>query len=78
LGFTVEDKCKFLGFTVSGGEATYVKNFHIMKERAKKTINVWKIFNLSLSGKLTIIKTLVYPILNYYLSILTPDPVWLN
>jgi hypothetical protein len=49
-----------------------------MKEKVKKTINIWKIFNLSLTGKLTIIKTLVYPILNYYLSILTPDPVWLN
>jgi hypothetical protein len=49
-----------------------------MKEKVKKTINIWKIFNLSLTGKLTIIKTLVYPILNYYLSIVTPDPAWLN
>jgi hypothetical protein len=78
LGFTVEDECKLLGFTVSGGEETYVKNFHNLKDKVKKTINVWKIFNFSLSGKLTILKTLVYPILNYYLSILTPDPVWLN
>jgi hypothetical protein len=78
LGFTVEDECKLLGFTVSGGEETYGKNFQTMKEKVKKTINIWKIFNLSLTGKLTIIKTLVYPILNYYLSILTPDPVWLN
>jgi hypothetical protein len=78
LGFTVEDKCKLLGFTVRGGEDTYVKNFQLLKEKVKKTINIWKIFNLSLSGKLTIIKTLIYPILNYYLSILTPDPVWLS
>jgi hypothetical protein len=78
LGFTVEDECKLLGFTVSGGEETYVKNVQLLKEKVKKTINVWKIFNLSLSGKLTIIKTLIYPILNYYLSILTPDPVWLS
>jgi hypothetical protein len=64
LGFTVEDECKLLGFAVRGGEDTYAKNFQLLKEKVKKTINVWKIFNLSLSGKLTIIKTLIYPILN--------------
>jgi hypothetical protein len=49
-----------------------------LKVKVNNTINIWKIFNLSLTGKLTIVKTLVYPILNYYLSILTPDPEWLN
>jgi hypothetical protein len=48
-----------------------------MLAKVKKTINFWKIFNLSLSGKITIVKTLIYPILNYYLSVLPVSDQWL-
>jgi hypothetical protein len=78
LGFSIEKECKLLGFTVSDGENRYIKNFELMKKKVTGIINIWKIFNLSLTGKITIVKTLIYPVLNYYLSILTPDPVWLN
>jgi hypothetical protein len=56
----------------------YAKNFEKLAEKVKKTINFWKIFNLSLPGKIMVVKSLVYPILNYYLSILEPSTEWLK
>jgi hypothetical protein len=36
LGFSIENECKLLGFTVSDGENQYNKNFDNMKQKVKK------------------------------------------
>jgi hypothetical protein len=77
LGFSIETECKLLGFTVNQEGDMYRKNFELMTDKVKKTLNFWKIFNLSLSGKITVVKSLVYPIMNYYLSVLVPTQEWL-
>jgi hypothetical protein len=49
-----------------------------MLVKVKKTINFWKIFNLSLPGKIMIVKSLIFPIMNYYMSILVPTSAWID
>jgi hypothetical protein len=78
LGCTIENECTLLGFKIENKQDMYAKNFEKLAEKAKKTINFWKIFNLSLPGKIMVVKSLVYPILNYYLSILEPSAEWLK
>jgi hypothetical protein len=56
----------------------YNENFTSMIAKVKNTVNFWKIFNLSLSGKIMIIKSLVFPIVNYFLTILPPPAAWIN
>jgi hypothetical protein len=77
LGFSIEHECKLLGFTVGQGEPMYEKNFDDMLIKVKKTINFWKIFNLSLPGKIMIVKSLIFPIMNYYMLILVPTSAWI-
>jgi hypothetical protein len=36
LGFTIENECKLLGFTVSQGPNMYKKNFEILLDKVKK------------------------------------------
>jgi hypothetical protein len=67
-----------LGFTISQEEDRYNENFVSMIAKVRNTVNFWKIFNLSLSGKLMIIKSLVFPIDNYFLTILPPPAAWLS
>jgi hypothetical protein len=78
LGFAISSECKLLGFTISQSENRYKKNFEHIDIKVKNVINFWKIFNLSLYGKITIVKSLIYPIINYYLAILPATSEWLN
>jgi hypothetical protein len=77
LGFDFSSSCKLLGFQVTNNGDLHTENLNSLKKKVTNTINFWKIFHLSLSGKITVIKSAVYPILNYFLSILDPDPAWL-
>jgi hypothetical protein len=78
LGFAMSDQCKLLGFVISPKKTDFSENFEEMLTRVRKTINFWKIFNLSLSGKIVIVKTLIYPVLNYYLTVLPVQEQWLD
>jgi hypothetical protein len=78
LGFTIAMECKLLGFKISQGQERFESNLVELLKKVKNTINFWKIFNLSLSGKVTIVKSIVYPIVNYYLSVLQPTKEWLE
>jgi hypothetical protein len=68
----------FFGFSISQEHNRFEKNMSDLLDKVRKTINFWKIFNLSLSGKLTIVKSVVYPIVNQYLSVLQPSENWLE
>jgi hypothetical protein len=78
LGFTIATECKLLGFKISQGQERFGSNLAELIKKVKNTLNFWKIFNLSLSGKVTIVKSIVYPIVNYYLSVLQPTKEWLD
>jgi hypothetical protein len=44
----------------------------------QKTVKFWNLLNLSLSGKITIAKSLILPLINYYAIVLTFDNLVLN
>jgi hypothetical protein len=46
--------------------------------KIKNNIRFWTPFNLSVSGKLTVAKSLVLPVFNYYASVITFQPDTLN
>jgi hypothetical protein len=66
LGFDFSSSCKLLGFQVTNNGDLHTENLNSLKKKVTNTINFWKIFYLSLSGKITVIKSAVYPILNYF------------
>jgi hypothetical protein len=51
----------------------YIDNYYSKLEKIKKLLNDWSLRNISLLGKITVIKTLALPILGQWLTVL-PDP----
>jgi exonuclease III len=70
LGFEIVDECKLLGYIIEQNGNLTSKNGQKTLEKVQKTINFWKIFNLSVSGKITIVKSTVLPLIIYYVTIL--------
>ena len=68
LGFTVTDKIKLLGFTISNEDNITKINFNPIEQKIMGIIRFWDRFYLSLHGKITIYKTLLLPQLNYSIS----------
>jgi hypothetical protein len=77
LGFDFSNSCKLLGFVIQNNGDLLESNLDFLKKKTTSTINFWKIFPLSLSGKITIINSVVYPVLNYYLTVLVPPADWI-
>jgi hypothetical protein len=71
LGFSIVEECKLLGFKFSQNQNIAELNFADLREKIRKTANFWIPFILSLPGKITISKSLILPLFNYYASILT-------
>jgi Reverse transcriptase (RNA-dependent DNA polymerase) len=78
LGFQIVDECKLLGFKISQNATLSNSNALDLKEKVQKTVKFWNLLNLSLSGKITIAKSLILPIINYYAIVLTFDNQLLN
>ena len=73
LGFTVTDKIKLLGFTISNEDNITKINFNPIEQKIMGIIRFWDRFYLRLHGKITIYKTLLLPQLNYIATILMPN-----
>jgi exonuclease III len=78
LGFDFSDNCKLLGFEFTSNGNCVETNLNILMEKTRRKINFWKVFNLSLSGKITIFKTDILPVLNYYMCVLPIVSPWLR
>jgi Reverse transcriptase (RNA-dependent DNA polymerase) len=71
-GFRLEKKIKILGATINGECKKFDENFLEMDEKVQKQINTWSRFNLSLTGRINIAKTMMYSQLNYNGCFLPP------
>ena len=73
LGFAYVDKIKLLGFTITNGDNIANLNFEPVIEKVSNIIKFWERFYLSLSGRITVYKTLLLPQINYIATILMPS-----
>jgi hypothetical protein len=77
LGFQIVDECTLLGYVIDNKGALVDENLCRVREKIYKIVNFWRIFNLSIIGKLTVLKTLALPLINYVATVLTPKEEWL-
>jgi Reverse transcriptase (RNA-dependent DNA polymerase) len=75
LGFEVVSKITLLGYVIRNDSDTVSENFLKVREKLKNIIRFWSRFRLTLSGKITVCKSLLLPHFNYVASIMNPDPV---
>jgi hypothetical protein len=78
LGFEIVEECNLLGFTFSQSLGLADSNSVKLINKIKNNIRFWTPFNLSISGKLTVAKSLILPVFNYYASVITFQPATLN
>jgi hypothetical protein len=70
LGFDIVDSCNLLGFTFSHNFDLGRLNEDKIWDKIRKTIGFWTPFNLSIAGKVTVAKSLILPVFNYYVTII--------
>jgi Reverse transcriptase (RNA-dependent DNA polymerase) len=70
LGFSIVEKCTLLGFVINGNGDFKEENFKMVDKKVNGILNFWRPFNLSFTGKITIVKTLVVTAINYHASVL--------
>jgi hypothetical protein len=65
LGFAHVDSIKILGMEIDQNLEFLDQNFVTIHEKIKKSITYWKRFNLSLPGRINIIKSLLISLVNH-------------
>jgi hypothetical protein len=65
-----------LGFLISNCKDNQKLNFTKATEKINKIINYWKRFDLSMIGRITVIKTLILPQVAFIGTILNPPDNW--
>jgi ethanolamine utilization protein EutA (predicted chaperonin) len=73
IGFEYVDKIKLLGFVITNEDNISNLNFEPVTAKISNIVKFWERFYLSLSGRITVYKTLLLPQINYFASILTPS-----
>jgi hypothetical protein len=73
-GFPLTDRIKLLGLDITNDIGDMDQTFIPILEKIEKIIKFWERFNLSLPGRLSVMKTLLIPQLNYLGCILIPPP----
>jgi hypothetical protein len=71
LGFEVIDECKLLGFRFSNSQSLSDANKDNLIEKISNVIHFWTPFNLSISGKITVAKSLMLPLFNYFATVIS-------
>jgi hypothetical protein len=64
-GFPLVKKMRILGTVLDEGCISFDDTFLEIVEKVQNQINIWSRFNLSLSGRINIAKTMMYSQLNY-------------
>jgi hypothetical protein len=78
IPFKYTTELKMLGFCIRKNECLNVSNYDIVKSKIRKIINNWNRYGLTLSGKITVIKTLVLPHISFVGSVLEPPEGWVE
>jgi hypothetical protein len=73
-GFVSTDSITLLGIEVKNGLTNEDEIFERIKEKILAIIRFWDLFKLSLPGRISVVKTLLLPQLNYLGCILRPSP----
>jgi hypothetical protein len=76
LNLKVTDQIKMLGFLISNCKDNQKLNFTKATDKINKIINYWKRFDLSMIGRITVIKTLILPQVAFIGTILNPPENW--
>jgi hypothetical protein len=71
LGFEVVNECKLLGFRFSNNQSLSNANKDNLIEKIGNVIRFWTPFNLSISGKITVAKSLMLPLFNYFATVIS-------
>jgi hypothetical protein len=69
LGFVIADKVTILGLEIDRNRITNSNQEKII-EKIRKQVSIWRPFNLSLPGRISIAKTMLYSQINYLGSII--------
>jgi hypothetical protein len=73
LGFSFANKIDLLGFTLNNYGNIATANYEKILVKINNLIRFWERFNLSLTGKLSVYKSLILPQINYTAAIMTPE-----
>jgi hypothetical protein len=65
LGFSVVNTVTILGLKISGSGADTLVSLEDIRNKLQKQVNHWSRFNLSLPGRITVAKTMLYSQINY-------------
>jgi hypothetical protein len=65
LGFEIKNNMTILGMKLKNNGDFVIENGEIITEKIQKQINYWLRFNLSLPGRITIAKSMLYSQINY-------------
>ena len=78
LGMEWHDSFTILGFHIDSKLRNLDKNFKLVKERIKNIISLWRQYNLSLRGRITIAKVKLVSQLTYISTVLDPNQTLLD
>ncbi len=78
LGFTFDKKIKILGMEIDADLTELDSNFENIILSVKKNIGFWDRLNLSLPGRINVIKSLLFSQIIYLGSFLMPSRIRLN
>jgi hypothetical protein len=70
LGFQVVDSCTLLGFKFSNRNELALSNETELVNKISNSLRFWTPFNLSLTGKITVVKSLILPLFIYYATVI--------
>jgi hypothetical protein len=77
-GFVPTDHIKLLGLKITKNLDSFDETFSELHEKIRDLISFWDRFRLSLPGRISVIKNLLIPQLNYLACFLEPNPRILN
>jgi hypothetical protein len=78
LGFSHVNEIRILGMTIDQNISQLDQNFTVIHEKIKISVAYWKRYNLSLPGRINVIKSLLVSLINHLGCFLMPKPVTLK
>ncbi len=74
LGFSHVNEIRILGMNIDQNIENLDQNFVTIHEKVKNSIAYWKCYNLSLPGRINVIKSLLVSLINHLGCFLMPKP----
>jgi hypothetical protein len=78
LGFKISNTIHILGMDIDAELSNLDSNFEKTLESVRRSVEFWERYNLSLPGRINVIKSLLFPLILYLGSIIMPSKRKLN